>query len=124
MLREWTEESERIEVQEKLEYLVEFLSERSSWENPHEYCILEYFPLDKPEPYTPNIYRLCNLVIDTIEDGIIIFSDIEGILEESMYNNTSLPLHQLLVDDIIYIGFKSDNMIVLSLDYGYIMIKY
>lgn len=125
--KEWTEESERLEVESKLQYLKEFLDLREDLYEISKYTILEYFPkkTDNQLTYTPKVYELLNLKLDTIEDGFVTFNDTERYLEEQMYNGTPLMLQTLILSSIVYIGFQSsENKITISVKNGYIQIYY
>ena len=102
-----------------IDELIDFLEDKSSYQNPTLYTIIEYFPLNKPEPYTSKVYNLTNLTMEK-ENGTVISSDMNCI-----FPNLQLALSAFLVDDILYIGFQNnDNKLTISFAYGYIQIKY
>jgi hypothetical protein len=124
----WNEEVEAQLVKENLLALQKFLNKLNNdddWENPHTYQILEYYPkvINNVLTYISNQYKLINLKIDGIEDGIVIFDDAEGILVEAIYKGTPLPLQTIVIDDILMIGHV-DNIVTISTSFGYIKIEY
>ena len=102
-----------------IDELIDFLEDKVSYQNPTSYTIIEYFPLNKPEPYTSKVYNLTNLTMEK-ENGIVTSSDMDG-----NFPNLQLALSAFLVDDILYIGFQNnDKKVTVSFAYGYIQIKY
>lgn len=127
MLKEWTEESENKEIQNKLEYLKEFFNKRYNLDNPLEYTILEYFPKNKDNylKYRSNSYKLYNITLEVENDGVVYFNDYKNVLSTAMYSNSPLPLQAIMIDKIVYIGLQErENKITITLNNGYIQIKY
>ena len=102
-----------------IDELIDFLDDKVSYQNPTSYTIIEYFPLNKPEPYTSKVYNLINLTMEK-EDGMVVSGDITD-----KFPNLEYILSGFLVNSIIYIGFQiHDNKVTISFDDGYIQIKY
>jgi len=107
-------------VNAKILHLISFLDERANYENITEYKILEYFPIDKPEPYYPTTYKLNNLTMET-EDGVAYCGDDENILSDEIGH----ALFGFIIENVIYIAFQDfNNMITIAFEKGYIRIYY
>jgi hypothetical protein len=109
-------EYEDIHTERTINHLVQFFEERDDWENPKTYTILEYFPIGKGDNYKPNVYKIVNLRMD-YEDGILISTDDEQIL-----NNSNYVLRAFVAEDSV-IGIQHGK-ITISLSSGYIQIYY
>ena len=121
-------EYEDLSIESDINSLKEFLDEKDSWQDPTEYTVIEYFPRKNDNTYSPTTYKVINLRITDIEDGIIFFDgylDDEDIMlfDNMIENDKSYNLNVLLADDIVMIGIHR-NKIVISLDNGYIQILF
>lgn len=110
---------EEINQEENIFILIDFLNENILRYGTKEYTIVEYFPIDEPKDYIPNVYKLTNLTMEY--ENNIVFSD----SADNKLPDMSLALTLFQIDSVIYIGFQNnDNKITISFDNGYIQIHY
>ncbi|WP_455717438.1 hypothetical protein [Anaerosporobacter sp.] len=117
-----TKETECQRIKITLDHIIEFLDNLSLLHKPRTYRIMEYFPLDKPEPYKPRIYEVENLVLEC-EDGIVFAGLKNGnCIPEEVGN---CVLSGFLEENILDIGHQHYfNYITISFDDGFMRIHY
>lgn len=117
------EASVRLDVNNRLKILKQFLDDNDDWQYPTLYKVLEYFPENEELKFTRE-YEVTNLTVE-IEDEVLCFDDAEGYLEEDLQSDSPASIHHLLKSNILYISFDEDlRKITISTIRGYIMILY
>jgi len=119
MLNFYDEGYEDIVIESNLISVINFLNKLKNKKKPKQFVILEYFPLKKPENYTPKEYELYNLTME-VENGIVVTGD----KDDKIYEDDTRVLIGFCVSSIIYIGFQNNDHMTISFSDGYIQIYY